>query len=1704
MDMLEHQAPGAPISTTRHKRSGVVEHLSISFQQRRPLVVSTVTLIVLFSIEFFLFQINFVYQLQLDILLFLLPLDLLLAALVGWLTAEPLAISAYLRAIQREQQTNSRVYTTLTAVKNLYETPSNAAHQPEQMDICKIAREAQTHLLILGLPGAGKTMALRAAYQFPTFKRSWRGRKCVPVYIPMKDYNAFLGRTNIAANQGTQNQLVEPLAYPHSILAYLQADNGLVGLNHLRPYLKRLAERGRLLFLCDGLNEVDRNRLEFVCNELMRTMQGKLSRLAMTCRELDYREEPALRQLVGADYAEEALILPLRLEQIEEFVDHYRKYAPEQVVEQSRYSAYEINQRIKQSRLSYNCTNPMMLVTLMKTIDEVGLDNYDVKIGTRGLLLRKYISRLVTTELRRQGGVPVTEEDVVLFLSQLACTARRCKLRNAIQLGRAGAVGRGAMPRVMPVSELADRLQLWLDEHASPETDVTGQHVLRPPVHKAYTPQELERLALFTQGAGLIVISHYGVLSFRHELIAEYFVANYLLVIDGSHQALIPFGNELIADIGAWSEPIAMWAGMSNNPLELAKRIANLAQNYPEYSYNALSLSLICAGVRWGPQEKNPPQLPENVSQLLVTAVHDGEQRVRLAERLKKSADEGGVEVYRALLPLIMEAHIDDLLLMLDKRAVSDLLFDYLRDAVETAMPHERVKQLVRVLGRFGEVAVPQAVTLSQSGPTSNIYLRIEALHVLAGTNALSAVKPLIDNLSDTDDQIITATVNALVQLGPMLALDAVLEELKIHVPQALVPGIHWAVLAVLRGFLSLHTLNDMQYQRIIEALLQATSSLYVSNVQGEAKRLLLQEATPKEAQQNERWKRVIEVTMRSLDDRDEVRTANLKELLQKIGTAATPLLLAELQESGLEAVKVNVVAVLGAVRDPDALLPLLPFLDDPFPLVREQVSIALRDYAPESIPRLTNIVLYHRKQQVAERAAVILNEIGSASVPRVIEGLERIIRNRTLLLVDVLASVHDTRAVRPLIVLLRRLSNEADVPLTLAVIQALGTFPEKQVVSPLLEVLVSGIAPFFEEASRVLSSFGALALPELIDALNVQEETASVRTVRATLLNMQPFLDSQLLNALSSCSEAQAQQIELVFLQKDGTAPFLVSNLSHTDQRVRTFVLTLIDKMEREQVTPPLLDALKNPKELDAIARFLLKYSESIPLLVNLLGDPKRNDAAATVLLRFGVTVIPCLEPGLNHSSAEARSRAATILVRLMQQERAPQMQRETVGDMVKLFAAAQRGSHAWYTLLDLLTNQFAETSISVLLQGLEYAELRDGCTEALVIMVRKHDGGSEAILDELLAALRMRERMLGAAEALVKLEGEAVEQLAKLILDPDTTVALKAQEIISRIGPAALPFVWTHYRNVSDVELQRISHKIFIDMPTERIQDELIRLLVGENRHKVEMAMALLVERILIEDEMPLPDQKMIKALLEYVQKSGRENTNLRVIALLLLQRKDVVIRHLLPVLYEEHQEWLTQIFLLLGLEGGQLEETLWAILQSQDTATPHQLRQEVAAVMGFLGLDVGNYATTLSMYSVLLPQSQQAGHKTRDFQQFQGLEIALRALGGLLAGGRWNVDKLQDLLRKSEEGSPQYELYSILLGKQFSRQIEQYAQRIQQLEKELRSRRSEYEKKMRFEHERNDREETRLNNTIFQQRNEITALKRQRDELLRRLGQ
>lgn len=1629
------------------KEYTISQHLFESFRLRRTWLVGGIVLLLPGILEFLLIvkllrpqHVGFLFVCLLVII------DLLFASLLGWATAGPLAIFFYIRAVREERKQQSQRYTPLTAVKGMYETRDDEEHRRQEQDILKVVRRLEKPLLILGLPGAGKTTVLQAG-QYPALEHSWRlvfGKGRIPIYIPMKDYSAYLDRLPGRGWQEPQFPATS-LPYPPSLLDYLFAGSALAGVTYLRPYLRWLAQKGRLVFLCDGLNEVGNHQLGFVCQELLATMKANHNLVIMTCRELDYREKAPLRLLTGPDAADGYVILPLRSEQIKEFVERFVANASDESVPRHRYSATEINDEIKKhGRLGYNCTNPMMLAALIQTIDEVGTGDPDVVSGTRGRLLKKLVSRLITRELQRQTGQGLDEQEVVLFLGQIACHARRLNLRNAITMGRTLTGGTGEEQRSIPIEEFADRLQLWLGDHEE-EQDVQGQLVQRPPARR-YAASEFVRLLTFAQEVPLITISYNGVLSFSHELIAEYFIGEYLFRRDTMPQGALPFGPELVSDVGAWSEPVTIWTGLSNDQMGLAQRFAYLGQSmgqiHPDYAYNALSLSLACTGVYWSSRmdASRNTLLPQDIVALLLSAVKDPENRGKLAHILDKCASEGATEIYRSLLPLIMETDIDDLLLRLDRRVVPELLFDYLRDAVENQLPVATIEQLVRVLGRFGSDIISRAIELGKDVANNSLAFRVQVLRSLGQTASTNAVAPLIDSLQDQTDEIVEAAVHALVQLGPGLALDALLVELQSQTPELLIIRIHYAALRVFREWLVEHQLSPIAHRRVIEALLLALTSIYKPQIRAEAGQLLQQQCDQANHRFPERWEQVVRLLIAALADRDEAKITSVMALLQRMGNTATPLLVKELQTSRQELALARIVRVIGVVRDPDALRRLLPLLDNPARLVAEQLTIAFQNYAPESIDPLLDVTLMHQSPGAARRATEILKSIGEGCVPAVIRRLEPIKRERTQLLVEILVHTRRPQAITPLIRLLGKLQNEADSDLVKKVIQALQHFPDKQVIPPLIDVLSNWGAPYYQEAGKVLSGFGELALDELVAALDVEQETVAVRRVRTAILYMQPFLYLPLLNCFQSCSERQGRQIEKVFLERGDqeTARFLVSQLSHSQQKVKLAVQRMLDRMPEDAVVEPLLDALGNPREYDVISRLLRKYPTSIPKLVAILADVRRSRAAYTILLDFGPQVIAHLPSGLDAPDERARNNSQRLLIALAEGEQEPQARQRILEQIVALFAHLRRGSQGWNNLLDLLTNQFvilwgeqfADLCIPVLLNGLMDAPSRDGCAEALVRLVRHHPVYKETILNALLKALEVKEQRDGAEIALIGLDEHAVDPVSKLIIDQNAEVAGRAQHILSQIGPAALQFVWQHYRDADDRRLQDAVRTIFRRMSIDRILGKLIEWLTAEDPLYIEMGLTLLLERILLEEEGA--SQKLIPFLLEYVCQHGQDDASQRIIALLLFARKETVIEHLLKRLRDNqknHPEWLPQILLLPGL-AGKAQERLEAIVRGEQEATP-QLRAELAAIMGLLRMDEAeDFAKTLNQYSMLEPEGATQQLQTRDL-----LSMSLRALGGLLAGGRWGVEELRRLRRTSKEGTPEHDLYSLLLGKHFS---------------------------------------------------------------------
>ncbi len=570
-----------------------------------------------------------------------------------------------------------------------------------------------------------------------------------------------------------------------------------------------------------------------------------------------------------------------------------------------------------------------------------------------------------------------------------------------------------------------------------------------------------------------------------------------------------------------------------------------------------------------------------------------------------------------------------------------------------------------------------------------------------------------------------------------------------------------------------------------------------------------------------------------------------------------------------------------------------------------------------------------------------------------------------------------------------------------------------------MLAVLSDPHPQLYEEAVDALSQLGDLALDGLIAALDVPQGSAITQRVGRAILGMDPFPGEQLVNALGQSSDVQAQQM-MAILKTQGAdaAQILVKHLLHKDELVRSYVYQMLYEMPGPTIVPALLEVLNQPALRKVVNTILLKYPDAaIVPLVDLLGEHERGDAAAIILPQFGTRVLRSLISGLDDPRSMARERAQRIIVSLVRQG---ENEQDILSEVVQLFNPPLP-VRARELLLDVLTNELADVSIPVLQDGLEDAYLLEDVSDAYVRLARKGTL-QNVVLDNLVKALYVEERRRGAEIALLKIGAPVVQRVGELIVDPNQAVAKAAKQVLREIGVPALSFIWTAHSDKTNTVRRDAALEIFHSMRTDVIKDELVALLVSEEPDDIAMAVALLLERIHDEDSQRYADRVMIPELIEYVQTNGVEETNLRVISLLLLLGEHAIFDHLVHTLddYPQHRKQLIYVLLLLGTE------TQGALLDVfNDPATSAELRAEIAAVLGMMMApdEIAELAQNLSNYGV-------SPAKT-GFLQPEQLTISLRALGGLLAGGHWHARKLQELRNASEEGSPEHELFSILLG-------------------------------------------------------------------------
>jgi hypothetical protein len=482
---------------------------------------------------------------------------------------------------------------------------------------------------------------------------------------------------------------------------------------------------------------------------------------------------------------------------------------------------------------------------------------------------------------------------------------------------------------------------------------------------------------------------------------------------------------------------------------------------------------------------------------------------------------------------------------------------------------------------------------------------------------------------------------------------------------------------------------------------------------------------------------------------------------------------------------------------------------------------------------------------------------------------------------------------------------------------------------------------------------------------------------------------------------------------------------------------------MKGHVLVPSLLDALQHGTSCPAVATYLLKFPESIPLLVQFLGNASCSQSSYDVLIKFGPRVIPYLLPALEEQNQRSLRQAKNLIVAYTQQDR------KNLLATIRLFSpiAVQSKAHAREALLDVLVHDFAEQSIEALLDELGTTDMhiREGIADALARLVREDEKRQAQVKDELLKALYTDELRGGAEAVLIMMKELVVPDIWQLVTDKN--VGESAQHILSEIGTPAFHLIWAAYSNMSTPELREAAKNIFRAMATAQIKDELVNKLASEKREDIEMAFTLLTERIHDDTLSTQRQQEMIPALLEYVQAHKEEDTSRRILAFLLLQQKNLVIKHMSQKLQlqPQHSEWLIPSFLLLGMAGPEAKKALHDLLH---TSIPSKLTAQINSALGMM-----------EAYPEVVKNARNVGQVTQLEQQ----EVALHALGGLLAGGTWNAVALQSLRNNSNDVTIDHELFSLLLGKPYAprlqteqfehkRDVEQRDKLIQTLEQNI----------------------------------------------------
>lgn len=1548
-------------------------------------------------------------------------------------------------------------------IKHL-ETSMNSYYSPEgaqavQEHLAAIIRGKdlpqgqKRHLLVLGGPGSGKTAILKyAVHQAVRLKRKRTSK--FPIIIQMKYYNGFLRNLRIAspvpAAVPTGTLLAYLLDEEHQQKSQAGKEPELVGLSHLHPYLPQLVAQGQIVFLCDGMNELESDALTIIHGELTYLMQTTQNSVVMTCRELEYQEQELLKNLVN-NGATIQMMPPLTEEDVAQIVKTYlqAQRMPGQVP-LSQTAIAEAQEQVRRLSQSYREPSPFVLIMLIQA-----LKNPDVLARTlsRGRLLRLSVDQrsLVHESAALMFGEHPDMQNVKEFLSAVACTARRNGQRNAVQLVKD--------VRFTTSSQLQDFLNVWLSDN---EVDVDN-----------FTQAKIGKFLRIALDAGLITISNNGVLSFIHELIAEYFAAEYLRFIyhrkDPADESFWPsiYESEVRA-AGLWSEPIAIWAGLEDQPKEIARFLMTNVDYYclqksmdeadaDFYHYHALALSLGCLGVRAS------DGLPDETLSYLKQSVLVKERHEQLTMIFKRCADEGGVGVYQALLPYIHIPGLIDILLKIHdlyqekgNSTILAMLFEYLEKVAAIPAYAEQTQALITLLGEIGRRG-DETVRLRArylSGASMPALLRAAAINILELLRNPNDVSLLISYLYASDKEVIGPAISAVRIFGPEFTL-AILEREETKLRNEASAQTRLNFLRVLEGFLE----TDTQYPPIISRYMQTLITLiirFLSAFDKEPTWLLAQNLLNGQIQKSAEDASMVTVYLLDvIDTQDQQQAEHIQVLLREnclrvLGTIIDYWKTRRRREVAWE----RMMIVLGKVSDKSILEFLLQQMDEPVTSMQNELSIALSSQQESTDPLLRAILAPTATPNVIQIASDALRRIGEDCISAICEEFLDIHLHADAtefglkFLIDLLSDLRkggiisartEGETVRALITLFNWLVEDAHIHAQLAaeMIPLMVSFPNPDIILTLLTVLARpkvSLEKVYEEAIKGLSQLGEFAVDHLIEALNSPKETLLTKRVRQVLLEMEPFPCATLVLAFTDIRRAVVQQVMWVFIanQQDAdTVRFLVKRLleSSRDHPIFSNIEQTLMQMQADYTMPYLIEVLgqRNWQVIKPLLRACPQPETVLPLLVKDLANLQRYILVLEVLREvFNYpTVLPWLLPGLANSNTRQHTR------RLIE-KMARTYDGDLLPDIVHLFNPAIAKPEplpgplpeVQKVLQELLTTELAQDSLPALIIGLAEPPLREGCADSLVVLAQVQPR-QEPVLRAVLAALRNPFQRVGAHQTLVKLGQIAAQSVYALLRENDNDLVREARAILAEMGETAFPYI---YQLARDPEHHAHAEDIFQLIPVEIISKGLLACFASNDKQQEETAFYLLAMGLDDKSSSRPRSSSLIGALLTQTLEYPNSDLRLRALSALLFfsrRRRSEMAQQIVSALTQASEELFSREYMrILFLLGEDAVDSLAFAMHTPDL--PEKVRLEMIGTLSTLAEDeqVTEYMKILAAGS-------------NGTVNLLHRKLGLRALGGLLAGGIYNEQKLEEVRKGlSASSKPQdraaFEFFDVLLGK------------------------------------------------------------------------